>query len=84
MASLNGHYAKFSTLKCKVNITPPFTAKVMPSALTESSFKYFKSYNWIQILFAAGVTTTSHVCLIYSCKELSINLAVTITATNFY
>ena len=80
----NGHYAKFSTFKCKVNVTPPFTAGVMPSALTESRFKYFKSYNWIQILFAADVITTSHVCLIDSCKEFSINSAVTIRATNLY
>jgi hypothetical protein len=83
-AKLNGHYAKFSTFKCNVNVTPPFTAEVMPSALTQSSFKYFKTYNWIQILFAADVITTSHVCLIDSCKEFFINSAVTITATNLY
>jgi hypothetical protein len=40
-AKLNGYYAKFSTLKCRVNVTPAFTAKVMPSALTESRIQIF-------------------------------------------
>jgi hypothetical protein len=83
-AKLNGQSAKFSTFKCNVNVKPPFTAEVMPSAMAESSCKYFKSYNWIQILFAADVITTDHVCLIDPCKEFSINSAVTITATNLY
>jgi len=67
---------KFSTFKSNVNVKPVFTAEVMTSALTESSLKYFKSYNWIQILFAADVITTSHVCLIDSCKEFPVNLLV--------
>jgi hypothetical protein len=83
-AQLNGHNAKFWTYKCNVNVTSAFTAEVMTSALTESSSKYFKSYNWIQILFAADVITTSQVCLIDSCKEFSINSAVAITAMNLY
>jgi hypothetical protein len=83
-AKLNERYAKFSTFKCNFNVTTPFTAEVMPSALTESSFKYFKSYNLIQILFAADVSTNSHVSLIDSCKKFSINSALTITARNLH
>jgi hypothetical protein len=75
---------KFSTFKCNVNVKPAFTAEVMTSALTESSFRHFKSYNWIQILFVADVITTNHVCLIDSCKEFFINSTITITATNWY